>query len=299
MRTRHKILLAYAAVLMLALAMPLVQTYGFQKLNVIRPAEAIPDLRVQEDDFIDVYDVVRSIPYDGGRVWTVVPKEKHRQTILRGRGNCSNLSYGLAYELARSNIDYQLISFLDRDEFVDGGGHTVIRVGYRYDGSPRVGLVDLVRGGLPRSGDSFLDVSDLRGLAIEDFSIEPLNARKFEGADEPRFYGEDLESSAIGYIRAEDIERYFDFIETVYVPLGSERLEKHVFDGLALLLGTLPTIRLPAYPELVERHRLAFVAHRSSLWILRSALVVLPAALLLELVVAASRLRRLRPLEAR
>ena len=95
----------------------------------------------------------------------------------------------------------------------------------------------------------------------------------------------------IGYIPGEDVSRYFRFLETAYVSLGSGRLEKYVFDGLALLLGYYPEIGVLEYERLTEGRGLQIAWHRSSAWVLRSAFAVLPLLLVVEL---AARLRRAR-----
>ena len=87
----------------------------------------------------------------------------------------------------------------------------------------------------------------------------------------------------LAYIPASEVARYFRFLETVYLPLGSERLEKHLYDGLALMLGFYPTIYVPEYARLVEGREVEWLTYRSALWVLRSALVGLPLLMLAAL----------------
>ncbi len=75
---------------------------------------------------------------------------------------------------------------------------------------------------------------------------------------------------------ADEIARYFRFLETIYVPLGSERLEKHFYDGLALMLGFYPSIYVPDFERLVEGREVEWLSYRSALWVLRSAMLGLP-----------------------
>lgn len=73
-----------------------------------------------------------------------------------------------------------------------------------------------------------------------------------------------------------EVNRYFDFRERIYVPLGHDRLEKVIYDGVTLLFGYLPNVYTPEYDALVEANRVEVAVQRSALWVQRSSLFMLP-----------------------
>lgn len=138
----------------------------------------------------------------------------------------------------------------------------------------RAVLLDVLAGGVVVEQGLPVDLPEIRrgaDLGIHHFAV---------GRNDfwPRH---DFHDPVAGVIRSGDVERYFDFLDRVVVPLGSRRLEKYVFDGLALLMGTLPPIYVDAASGLLDGHRLTAVRFRAAAWTLRSALLVLPILLLL------------------
>ncbi|MGH0032248.1 MAG: hypothetical protein ACQGVC_20850 [Myxococcota bacterium] len=253
----------------------------------LQKANAIVDLGRGAPDIagaasLDVERIVGGIPFDGNEgkvmVWEIDPDEKYRKTIVEGGGNCSNLVFGLARFLQQSDIDFQIVHMMRPADFLLGRGHTLVRTRYMYAGREWVGLVDVLAGGLPTKGDRPLDVADLTG-PIADIDFVVWNGRP--GLSEA-FFRELPEDVVIGWIPRHEVERYFSFLEWVVVPLPSARLEKYVYDGLALLLGVFPRIYVTDAAPLRDAGGLQWEFFRAALLCFRSAVVVIPLLVWLE-----------------
>ena len=277
MSPRRKWLLAYLGLVGLALTTAALRPVAFQKINSIRAGSPPP---LAAGEALDVAAVVGAIPYREGAAWSVLPAEKYRMTIERGLGNCSQKTFGLAWRLDREAKPFQVVHMLPIDSFLRGGGHTVLRARIDWRDPEAIAIVDLRAGALPLSGDRPIDVADLAAGPIESFGFAQLNPG---GEDSSRYYGPPLEQAVVGVIPGEEVSRYFRFLESVYVPLGSARLEKLGYDGLAMLLGFFPTIHVDDTARLLEGRALETAWSRGALWILRSALVIVPLFVLLEL----------------
>lgn len=273
---------AYGLLIAGAVVAAAIRPFAFQKTNAVVPAVSFADIQgAPGKDALDVETLVGAIPYQPGTtVNTVLPEEKYRRTIIEGEGSCSQQSFGLAYELDRRGIDFQIIPILRVDNFLSGDGHTVLRTRYQYGGAERVGVVDLIEGGLPRSADRLLDVDDLQRGAVSEFSLLSLSDQKDSTSG---VYGGFLDETVVTYISSDEAADYFRFLETVYVPLGNERIEKFVYDGLAIVLGAYPAIRAPQYDRLFRDHAGERALYIAVLWIFRSALVIVPLIVLFEL----------------
>jgi hypothetical protein len=272
----------YAIMITAALLAAAWRPFAFQKTSALSPATSFETLaQTPRTAALDVAALIGAIPYQPDTsVNTVLPKEKYRRTIVEGKGSCSQQSFGLAYELDRRGVDFQIIPILRVGDFLSGGGHMVLRTRYRYGDHEHVGVVDLIEGGLPRSAERFLDVADLREGAIPAFSLLSLSAQKDA---ESSIYGGFLDDTVVTYIPSNEAAEYFRFLEAVYVPLGNERLEKFFYDGLAVVLGFYPTIRAPQYDRLFRDHAAERAVYIAVLWIFRSAIVIVPLIVLFEL----------------
>jgi hypothetical protein len=270
---RTKLIGVYGLLVAAALATALGRPVAFQKANSIVPVQAVEPLR--SDKSLDVATRLATIPYRSGgdgQVWTVEPRARYRETILAGRGNCSNLAFGFAYELRGRGLDYQVIHLFPED-FLAGSGHTVVRTRYRYERIDQVGVVDLLEGGLPASAGRPLDVEDLTHGPVPSFSVVALNA---EHDQRSVYYGAFLRDARVGFISARDMGAYFRFIEAVYVPLGSRQLEKYLYDGLAVLAGAYPKIQVLGAAELFAGKRAERGRLIAACWLLRSAFLAIP-----------------------
>lgn len=274
---RTGVFCAYCGLLVFALALAAARPVAFQKLNsMVRVTEVEP--LSADGEFLDFQTVLEKIPYgDASQVWSISPRERYRETILEGGGNCSNLAFGLAYLLDQRGVDFQIIHLMPRDNFLDGAGHTILRTRLRYRGMEQPAIVDVLAGGLPMTAGRPIDVDQLGG-PVRDFALASFNDRKPERSP---YYGRFLEDSSVGVISGREVAAYYRFLETVYVPLGNQRLEKYVYDGLALLAGRYPEIHVPVTSaDPLEGRQLEVRAHQGSLWILRSTAVAFPGWIL-------------------
>ena len=263
-----------------------VSPVAFQKVNAIRvrangEACSAPDLA----EYLDVDRVIGAIPYleSPGDVFSVSPEEKHRRTILEGDGNCSNLVFGLSYDLIQKGIDFEVVHLLPSG-FLAGEGHTVLRVPMVLNGERFLGILDVLNAGVPVAASGPIDLGELR--ITDDISVLPLNPRR---PPQNVYYGaEFLRGTVDGCISSSEIEAYFSFLDRFYVPLGSRIIEKYAFDGLALAVGAYPTIRVstPAFDTLFEDRMGVYYGFRSALWWFRIVMVFGPVALVFELVQA-------------
>jgi hypothetical protein len=278
MPRRFRVHAAYGLLLLGALGVAASNPLIFQKMNTLRRAERVPDLDTG-GGYVDVAALLGGIPFSSELVWNVDPATRHRRTIVEGGGTCSQMCFGLAYQLDRDGIDYQIIHLLTTDGMGQGEGHTVIRLPFRLDGVEHVGLVDVSFGSILTGDVGILDVDDVASPPVEGWGHLPLN----QAARFPDYHDDFLVDSVVGYIPPSEVRRYYDFIERVYFSFGADKPEKYLFDGLALLLGQLPEVYVPEYDRLLASRRTTLWLHRGALAVLRSALLVVPALLLFEL----------------
>lgn len=276
---RFRVYLIFGLLLAASLGISAARPHAYQKLNTLRPADGFKPVRMSSAP-VDIARIIEDTPYTSETAGTVNPYAKYQQTIEEGAGNCSERAFGMAWKLRESEVDYQIVHLMRSESFAIGGGHTVLRVGYDDDGVARMGVVDLLEGGIPTNGGEPLDIADLTQGPIPDFELRRMTPLL---DDESDWYGEFLDGAAIGYIEAHEVNRYFAFIERIYVPLGNEKIEKLVFDGIALLFGVLPNIYVPDYESLVEAHRVEALVQKLSFWIQRASLVILPLFALFEI----------------
>ncbi len=278
MLRRRWLFLIYLCALTLSLAAVTSRPGAYQKSNAIRGAAHFPAL--DRGRPFDVAATIGAIPYQPGVVGSVLPQQKYLQTIEGGLGNCSQKAFGLAWQLGREGREYQVVHLLPLDSFLDGGGHTLLRTEVTWEGRDAVGVVDMLQGALPLTRGRLVDLPDLVAGPIEEFRFALLNPG---GEDSIEYYGEFLDTAVVGVISTAAIARYFRFLERVYVPLGNERLEKLVFDGLAIVMGFYPAIDVVEVDRLFAGRRLERAGYRTALWVFRSAIVIFPLFVGLEL----------------
>jgi hypothetical protein len=269
---RTRVLIFYLLVMLLCVVAILYRPMAFQKSAVITEDPMRQD-SLASDETLDVAAFIGSIDYTDQSVvvYNVHPREKYERTIRDGLGNCSNLSFGAAYDLRRTNIPYDIVFFLPREEFLDGLGHAILSTRCIYSDSTFDCLVDVLEAGLPMSGTHVATLEQLRKGAVPDFSILSLN--RIKDADS-NFYGEFLDRSTIGILEGEDIDRYFSFIESTYVSLGNRRLEKLLYDGMSVLFAVYPPIRVQSIADTFKGAEHTRLFYLVILWTLRVGVVI-------------------------
>lgn len=235
---------------------------AFQKCVSLKPVSKQKLLEYTNNEFsasnIDIKSLINKIPYKVSEmVYEVNPELLFRKTIEEGKGNCSNLSFGLSYYLLQNKQSCQIIHFLPIDGFLHGDGHTVINTSYSYDNSVFNGIVDVIEGGFPLNNNIPIGVHDIiEKKDFQHFNILPLNDKK--DSVSPYYDEQFLVNSEIGVIPQDQIKEYFTFMSGAYFPIFSnkKKLEKILFNGLSVVFGCYPNIYVTEsdYSTLFENH---------------------------------------------
>jgi hypothetical protein len=272
---------AYLFLLSSAILIIIVWPNRFQKWNSLRTDPEIKRIprQLDSENTLDIAHFISSIPYQTNPkfIYSVLPETKFRKTILGGHGDCSNLSFGAAHYLLKQHVDFEIIHFLPPESLFDGDGHVALRVPYRLSNIKQIGVVDLVEGGIPQCSGISIDISELRRCNSPIAILRLTNDK----SSFSQYYGREyLDRIFIGRTPSADVARYFRFIETVHIDVGSEKLQKLIFDGLALLLGFYYPIYVD--PNFFKGNWLENAFFAGILWFIRITLVLLSASVLYE-----------------
>lgn len=269
-RTKYFLMLIVLILILLAIG---TNPLAFQKSNSIIRSAGVKRLEHSKNS-LDVAAFLRQIPYsDESMVYDVNPVDKYNKTIVQGIGNCSNMVFGAAYYLLEKHIPFQIIHLLPEEDFLQGEGHSVLRVPYQLNGEKRIGIVDVMEGGIPMEDGDFLHLSDLAHPPLKQFSINYLNYSQDHADDDLSAYNDTR--MITGYIPDDEVARYFTFIEKIYIPLGSKKLEKYVYDGMSMLLGYYPKIHVVKYDQLYQHHNVTRLFYSMLLELLRITIVLI------------------------
>ena len=249
---------------------------SFQCIDEYRKPRIIDTARVLE---VDKY--IKNIPYKNSLeyVYAIYPEVKYNKTILNGYGDCSTMSFGASYYLLKNNIAFELIHFIPKDTLFKSGGHVTLRVPYNYNGKSQVGIIDLAGGGFPSYGGKSLDVFDIKRIN-KTLDFIRLNDKA------PEYYKnyyklEYLSNVYFGFTPSSEISTYFEFIDKYYSALGSEKLEKLFYDGLAILFGKYYAVYVDS--DFISKNYNEILLFRFILYFIRLFLLILPVCLFIEL----------------
>ena len=214
---------------------------AFQKSMSLSDAPIIePDWTIA--NAIDARKVIGSIPYKGSQALSdVLPRKLYERTILQGYGNCANKTRGLSYLLLEEGIPFERVDLIPADGFIQGRGHTLVRTKYVLDGVTRVGMIDILEGGVPALDRVPIDLRQLRESIPYTLKLLPLNVLVDDHSD---YYGSFLETASIGVIDHREIARYFRFVETIYVSLNDAEFERFICNASAVVLGIFPQLHV-------------------------------------------------------
>jgi hypothetical protein len=265
---------------------------AYQKLMSLS-TDPIPDIdwKGQQRAFA-AESVIGAIPYKGSDMLALVlPSQLYEATMLNGFGNCANKCRGLSYYLEQRGMSFQRIELLPTENFVRGSGHVLVRAKYLYRGEERVGLIDMLEGGLLVKGDVPVDLDQLRGASPFTIEIAPLNVRCDRQSD---YYGTFLETAAIAVADSRDIERYFRWVEAVYVPTGNPKLERFLCNASAIVLGIFPRLHVSEadLARLIAPNFKTYLLAQAMTWSTRALMLLLP--LVAALIALRTGLRRSR-----
>jgi hypothetical protein len=249
---------------------------AYQKVMSLRAGQVSePDWSAQPAPF-DADRVIGSIPYRGSSMLALVlPAELYAATILEGLGNCANKVRGLSYYLEQRDLQFQRIDLLPVDGYLRGSGHVLIRTRYLHNGEDRVGLIDVLDGGLPSRSGVPLDTAELRESPPFTVSITPLNVRCDRQSD---YYGTFLDSVVFATADGEEIQRFFRWLESVYVSFGDPRLERVLYNAAAIVLMQFPTsyVSQEDYDRLIGPNRGVWLIAQAMTWSVRALIVLVP-----------------------
>jgi hypothetical protein len=227
------------------------------------------------NNFVDLANTVALTRYkNGSLIYDVLPAEKFKKTIIEGYGNCSNLIFGLSFLLRNNYVDYKIIHLLPNKRYLLGDGHTVIQAAYSFKGATRyVGIIDIAENIIPtKQNGSGLTLEDLYSSSLIDINLTQHNKisdHHYNNNSNYFYYKEYfLSNSTIGVMNGDDVNNYMKFIEAIYVPIGSAKFEKYLYDGLSLFFGYYPKIYVKNITRLEWVYLYAAISH-FYLWFLR------------------------------
>jgi hypothetical protein len=190
--------------------------------------------------YYSIEEIIKNIPiggsHSGALILDVLPEKKIYETIKNGRGNCSNLAFGMAFYLLNIGIDNFKIINIFKNNILEGNGHTM----FYYNEH----LYDLVIGGEVLTSDRKPMSIDALVLATKipmDLKFKKINKYCYNESN-PYITKDFLYGAKIGIIQSKKVKEYFTFINRIYFNLGNTKLNKIVFDGLAIFFNKLPTV---------------------------------------------------------
>jgi len=240
---------------------------------------------------LDLPAFINAIPFRGSeRVNLVRPSQLYKACIEEGAGNCANKSRGLSWFLTNEGIPFQRLDLLPINGFLEGKGHTIVRTRYAMDGVVRVGLVDMLEGGVPTFRNTPIDLSELQQAAPYSLGLRTFSPRVDDQSD---YYGSFLENLVIGVVEGEQVSRYLRYLERWHVDLGYPSYERVTYAGLAIVIGIFPQTHVTPeqYRTMYATAPWTFRLAWSLTWCVRTLMVLLPLTVALRI---ARRVRGMR-----
>tara|TARA_Y100001968_G_C19450834_1_gene768472 strand:- start:140 stop:1045 length:906 start_codon:yes stop_codon:yes gene_type:complete len=187
----------------------------------------------------EINSQIKAIPYtdNASLLYTINPRDKLKETIYGGKGTCSELVFGASIFSLYKEKKSAPIHMLPYDgRFLKGGGHTLKLI--RLEDKDIV--VDYLEGGFPLKCGNFINLQGLKsGPNGCDIGFLSVNYRK----DNVNNFvtTKSMNENAIGILSQLEVDRYHRFLETIHIPLFNKRLEKIVFDSIAMFTGNYPS----------------------------------------------------------
>lgn len=287
MNLRKRLLRLYLPIMgLMVVGLVLAAKYpvAFQKVSAIEVVpEGLACTPPTTGQYIDIDAIIGRIPYVPvpTDVFSILPSVKYEKTIKEGNGNCSNLVFGMSYELLLGGVDFRIVHLMP-DGFLLGEGHTVIRVPMKQAGKSFIGILDILNAGVPGSSSGVpVDLPDLRQpIDISVMGLNPLRTPQ-----DVYYTPEFLNSTVNGCIDGGQVRAYFAFIERYYISIGSEILEKYLYDGLAVVAGTYPSIRVSpqSFDTLFGERMWVYWGFSATLWLFRALAIFGPLVIAFEI----------------
>ena len=247
----------------------------FLKLVTLRAdSKVLEHTSFDASNAVDPRAVISAIPYERGRFVDVLPARRYERSILGGKGDCSNLSQGFAYWLVQRNIGFAIVHLLRIPGFTDGKGHVALETSLLVENENHKGILDILEGGVLTDGQAIVSARDLINRSHGDISVISYHRTR---DDRSAYYqAENLDKTVIGFSPDEEVADYFDFVSALYINLGNRSVERYLYDGLALLTGNFPSIRVDerGYDRIMKHYAVARSCSHLVLWLLRLSAVL-------------------------
>jgi len=259
------------------------QPIAFQKVMALETTPAC-ESDWESGPTLDLKGFIGSIPFRGSeRVNLVRPSQLYQACIEEGQGNCANKSRGLSWFLTNEGMPFQRLDLLPIDGFLEGKGHTLVRTRYSINGEVRVGVIDLLEGGVPTFRDQPADLRELQSATPYSLGLMTFSPRVDDRSD---YYGSFLENLVIGVVEGRQVSRYLQYLERWHVDFGYPSYERVAYAAFAIVIGIFPETHVT--PDQYEAMRASapwtFRTAHALTWCARALLVLLPIAFVLHVV---------------
>lgn len=211
---------------------------AFQKIMSIKQDEkqSYYNDNYQDADLNHIINLIGDIPYNREIAnWEVHPKKKYESSIINGFGNCSNYSHSLIYELSNLKQKGFVFHLLNKDlSFLNGNGHSAVQIKYNNENI----IIDINEAGIPLNNEKYLSIDNLKSITSQNLKQIKLNIVSDEFNQ--YFNKEIISKVEFGKSKQTDLEKYYRFIEFIYIPLGNSKFEKIFYDSIAIFYGYFP-----------------------------------------------------------
>jgi len=220
--------------------------YSFYKVIAIRSVEDFNDLiqtdTLNNDNF--TINTISTLPQKRGTVYTH-NREKRIKLFQEGYGNCSNQAIAMGTILSDYNKRFQIVHLMPVDQFLEGGGHTVLQTTY----NDTLMIFDLLGRSILRKENHLINYKDLDSLAKKSstlpitFDIINPNRAKVESYYNP----DSINNIVIGMVPDEEYKKFYSYTKYLYTPENDSRLSQVFFYSTAILFNKLPHIYIQKY----------------------------------------------------
>jgi hypothetical protein len=215
--------------------------YSFYKVIAIRTVKDFNGLIKTDTINSDLVTtkLISQLPEKRGTVYSH-NKEKRKQLFLKGFGNCSNQAVAMGTILSEQNKRFQVVHLMPVNEFLNGGGHTVLQTTFR----DTLMIFDLLGRSILKKENHLINYKDLDSLANKSsnqeikFQILNTNRAKVES-----YYNPDSNNNfIIAIVPDEEYKKFYSFTNYLYTPEKETRLTQALFYSLTSLFNKLPHI---------------------------------------------------------
>jgi len=215
--------------------------YSFYKVIAIRSVKDFNGLIKTDTINSDLVttNIISQLPEKRGTVYSH-NKEKRKQLFLEGFGNCSNQAVAMGTILSEQNKRFQVVHLMPVNEFLNGGGHTVLQTTFR----DTLMIFDLLGRSILKKENHLINYKDLDSLANRSsnqeikFQILNTNRAKVES-----YYNPDSNNNfIIAIVPDEEYKKFYSFTNYLYTPEKETRITQAFFYSLTSLFDKLPHI---------------------------------------------------------